>query len=70
MGGVRNHVILVPRDTPVNIFLHNQGFQIADGKGTAVAATGAHAFTAKIAGERNPRIFTFVVTGVQPAGKK
>ena len=60
----REHVVLVPRDTPVSIFLRTQGFQLADDKGKAVAATGAHTFTAKIAGERNPRIFTFVVTGV------
>jgi len=66
----REHVIVVPRDTPLNISLHNQGFQIADDKGNAVASAGAHAFTAKIAGERTPRVFTFVVTGTGPTGKK
>jgi hypothetical protein len=65
----REHVVLVPRDTPVNISLYSQGFQLVDDKGNAVAATGAHAFTAKIAGERNPRSFTFVVTGIQPGPK-
>jgi len=66
----REHVMLVPRDTPVNISLYNQGFQLADDKGNAVAGAGAHIFTVKIAGERNPRNFTFVVTGVKPAGPK
>ena len=63
--GLREHVMLVPRDTDVTVTVHNRGFDLADLNGAAIAAgLQPYSFPIKIAGERHPRLYTFYVNGV------
>jgi hypothetical protein len=66
---LREHVAMVPRDTPVQVSVVNRGFAMTDASGKAVPSGAApYQFSAVIAGEKKPRVFAFSVSGLQKAG--